>query len=107
MSQASGRDLVPVLLDQAKWHDVVVEYGVDLDVAAQRVHVVSEGAQVEVLAALDAGDVRLGHAQHPRELRLGLADVLAKFGKADRRDDRALAGVDLSGGAGALPDLFA
>lgn len=73
----------------------------------QRVHVVGKGAQVEVLAALDARDIRLGHPQHLCKLRLGLADVLAKLGQADRSNDRALAGVDLSGGAGALSDFLA
>jgi hypothetical protein len=44
LERTSGRNLVPVLLDQAKRHDVVVKHGIDLDMAAERVHVVGEGA---------------------------------------------------------------
>ena len=45
--------------------------------------------------------------EHFGELRLGLAGVLAKLGEANRSDDRALACVDLSGGAGTLSDFLA
>jgi len=104
-TSSGGR--TPVLLDQPERHDVVVKDGVDLDAATQGAHVVGQRAQVEVLGVLDPGDVGLGHLQHLGKLGLRLADLLPQLGQADRRDDRALARVDLSGGAGALSDFLA
>jgi hypothetical protein len=56
---------------------------------------------------LDPGDVGLGHLQNLGKLGLRLADLLSQLSQANRRDDRALARVDLSGGAGALSDFLA
>lgn len=97
----SGSDRAPVLLDLAKRHDIVVEDGIDLDMAAEGAHVVGQRAQIEILRVLDPGDVGLGHLQHLGKLGLRLSNLLPQLGQANRRDDRALASVDLSGGAGA------
>jgi len=61
-----------VFADQAKWHDVVVENSVDLDVAAQGAHVIGQRTQVEVLRVLAPRDIRLGHLQHLSKLGLRL-----------------------------------
>jgi len=75
--------------------------------ATEGAYVIGKGAQIEVFGALDPRDVGLGHLQHLGKLGLRLADLLSQFGQANRRDDRTLTSVDLSGGAGTLSDFLA
>src|ERR1700755_745506 len=103
----SGWKLAPVLLDGSKRDNVVVKNRVDLDVTAQGIHVVGKRAEIEIVAPLDPGDVRLRHPQQIGKLRLRLPTLLPQFVQTNSRNDRPFTGVDLLCGAGAATNLFA